>query len=212
MPALPINSIIQLTFEGVCQDSTILHIRNFVLQGGGVGDFSAQEYQEAFLDYTGPTGAGDLVTPYLGVLTSSYQLIRMRAQIVSSTRFSYSNFVFAMPPAGLRAASPQSLLQAGITVRSMLAGRKEVADYKIGPITAGDAVTGVLGADLKGKVQIYANTFGIDFNLTLPSPAVWRPCIWHSTEPSQPQFSEIISETVQNEVRGKTTRTLGRGI
>jgi hypothetical protein len=211
--SIPANAIMQLVLRGAANGSQILHIRNFQLVGGGLGTGNAQLYQEEFLNQVVTGGDNDLITPYLACLSSTYDLVEARAQIVTPERFAYSPRVFVGEQPGLRNPTPVDLLDGVITCLTTKAGRSQVANYKIGPIPSSDCTVGMIGDGLKAVLLTYSGTFLNTILTPGENSASWAPVIWHSRTPLPVVDADrIINTVVQETARGKTSRTLGRGI
>jgi hypothetical protein len=210
--ALPSNSIMQVSFRGEFALQRILHVRTLELASGALGEFTPQSYQEAFIEAIRDDGPKDWVTSYLACLTSGYTLNQIRCQIVYPIRYAYSFVDFAPGKPGTRGPTGQGLLAANIEGSTAFAGRKQVANYKIGPIAAGDCTNGEIGNDLKAALLTYSGKFTQSVALTTPDDSVWVNGIWHKKTPGPAvDFNTFIEASPYNTVRGKTTRTVRRG-
>lgn len=209
---IPENSIMQLSFRGEFALQRIIHVRTFQLGAGGTGTGLPQEFQTAFLG-TVLSGAGNtILEDYLGCLSSGYTLREVRAQIVWPTRYAYSYEVPAGPPVGLRGATGQALLDACLEGSTALAGRSEVACYKIGPIAAADSANGLIVNDLLALLSTYSDSFVGPLSVATPSPATWIPGIFHrKAVPPADEFTAFVQAEAYAETRAKTTRTVRRG-
>lgn len=209
---IPASSIMQLTFRGIAFGQRIIHTRTFHCIAGYESDGTAQDFQSDFLDATTGGGVFDLATKYRGALSSSYFLTEVRAQIIYPTRYSYTFIAPSPNPPGLLNPASAAVLSANCEALTALAGRKQVANYKIGPISGSDCVNGNTGPALATALSIYASTLNDQIGTLGDRPTLWDSVIFHRGKNGLPStYDKIVDGKAYPEVRAKTTRTLRRG-
>jgi hypothetical protein len=187
-------------------------VRTWRLVSGGTAAGNLNDYAQSFLGVITPAGSADKTTSYLACLSSSYTLTQVRTQIISPVRGAYAFVDLGTPAPGARGVAGSANSDGSIEASTALAGRSQVASYKIGPISTTDQTAGLISAGLSAALSNYAATFTQTINITVGNISGWFPCIYHrAPKAGMPVSDDIIEASNFTEVRVKNTRTLRRG-
>lgn len=213
--AVNAGDVYQTTILGECFNQFIRHVRTWYVDTLSAPIANDITFMDALLSDTQLGGVHDQLTKYLDCLSSSYTMIRYSSQKVSPSRWAARRVNVVAGGAGTRPATNTANLQAAITASGALASRKQIASYKIGPLSTSDTIAGEVGAAVKVKLRDYADLFTQSLPITVGGAvAILLPAIYHAgtRTPFVPGSADAISTTlVQYQTRVKSTRTLDRG-
>jgi len=170
-----------------------------------------QTVSEDLIDAMRAAGGSDILeTLYLACLPPQYTLLRWTAQKIAPVRYAYQ--YLTRDAAGTHASGTETANQAAvITLRTKLAGRKDISNKHIGPIP--QAATVQADGLIVAAYKTLLNNLGIAMVQQISTPGtdtVFLPCVRHNDPPNSLTvlFQAAVGETV-NVMR---RRTVGRGI
>lgn len=205
---LPVNAIIEATFQGRLFNQTILNIFHYrVALESTIVDPIAEvtDFLGSFND-PGPTGFRKL---FMDCMPNNYTLVAARAQAIRPIRYR----AVLNTPAGVvgeRDATETANLAAVLTSQSNRSGRREIGGKHFPTGSATDIDAGVLTNDLKAVLTIFRNKWLTQI-VTVGGGGVYQPVILHPGTVA-PQFSDITAVAIQDTVRVMRRRTVGLGI
>ena len=208
--AVAVNDIVLLSFRGTQAGQRIIftHTYRVVTAGDGAGSYPLD--MSEFI--VAVSAAGNLRQKYLACLTSAYTLNEIRAQVVAPTRRVFVSVAQIGQVGTYDGTGNVTNLSAAITLRTLLAGRKQTSTKKIGPIASDASSAGLLDALLRTpldalKTQMIADVVPSGFDV----PG-YRPVVYHRDGTTAPTRSDdIVTGVVQLQTRTMSRRTVGRG-
>lgn len=204
--ALPLGGVVELTLKGKLLDQAIMNVFHYQVDTVSTAPTVEDEMSDFILDVQsgGPT---TLLDTYLACMPSNYVLNEITAQAISPIR--YVRVTEVVNLVGLRTTASSSNVQAAVTFRTSLSGRKFVGK-KFLPLPASDIVNGMVGAVQKGLIQSFADRW-LQNVVPALSGGIYAPVIWHRNSPATPP-TRIRSGFPQDTQRVIRRRTVGLGI
>lgn len=143
------NDKVSIAYRGLCFGQRIILTHNYVV----LGDFpvvnSVAQDLQLILNGIAAGGVNDIETPYLACLPPQYTLSEVRAQRILPVRSAYVSNGFVGVVGTNAGAATVANDAACVTMRTALAGRKQVANQHIGPVPDNVSVAGLITAAYK---------------------------------------------------------------
>lgn len=206
MPGIATGNIISLKWSGICFNQLIQYGLTLVCDVAPTSPDVTTGLNNILSSF-GPGGANDQTTAYLALLPPQYTLTSLNAQVIYPTRSAYAS----LGGGGLVGTGPAATAandSAAFTLRTALAGRKQVSTKKIGPIGDGARAAG-------GYTILYAASLAAFAGFQLGEKTVaadggqYHQVIYHRTSPGQ--YDYIESFIVASTARVHRRRTVGIG-
>lgn len=206
--AIPINSIVELSFRGTLFNQTMLTVRHYQSSNNQSGVTVADDLN-AFLDAVDNGGPNDLVTPYLNCCGPEYVLDEIRAQVVKTLRSvprprtvgaagTFGSVITAQNVSGV------------ITLTTSKAGRSQIGRVHMPALP----IEAYSGGNITGPYSTLLNTLGGELLRTVTvalGGGAYIPVLYHRTLPI-PQAGDLIeTRTIQTTLRVMRRRTVGVG-
>lgn len=205
---MPIDNgaIVLVSFRGLCFGQRIILTHTLRKTSAPAGTKTVEQELESIIEDTKAGGNIALVPPYLACLPTTYSLTEIRAQVISPVRSAYlTNSELLV---GTH-ASPATVANdsAAITLRTALAGRREVSTKKIGPVPDAASAAGLLTTPYRGLLSQVA--LALKQTTVLPDGEAYSPVIWHRN--LVPSFSLVTNHVLGDQSRTQRRRTVGLG-
>lgn len=202
---LPVGSTVQVTYEYESFNQILQNTCHWVIQSAGTTADQALATQE-IADHFANAAVGGPLGKLLPLLPGTVQVQYVRAQIIAPSRYAY---YFASPfEVGMRGPAATGNLDAVITKRTDMAGRREVGNWFLPVGDPEDMLDGLLTPLFIGQIADKMSWLRTRQTMTV-SGAQLDPVIFHKATGTA---SDIRSLLVHPEVRVLTRRTVGRGI
>lgn len=204
--ALPLNTIIEATIEGLCLQSKILNVFHYVVTTSSTTPNLSDEMAH-FLDRWTATGVGSFRTDFLELMPDNYTWQYAHAQPVAPDR--YVKYRIAINANGIGDPTEVTNMNASLTLQTDFGGRKFVGGKRIMQNPA-NAVAGSWSPTTLTKLQTFCEDILAPVTAT-SGGGVYTPCLWHRNE--DPSTYNILRRGFpQTTARTMRRRTLGLGI
>lgn len=203
------NDVFMVTAFGSCFGQRIMLTHHYAATGVA-GAPTDSDALDALL--TRVSGGGDDLyeTLYRACLPPEYTLDFWQVQKITSVRTSYKKESRAV--VGTHANSTETAnQQAVMTFRTLLAGRSQVSNHKIGPLPQDVSVqdNGLVTAAYKAKLNALAAAM-LGTTIILAGSVTLKPCILHPAPVGS--YTLLAYYQVGDVVSVMRRRTVGRGI
>jgi len=205
-----VGDLFALNAIGTCFNQRIMLTLHYAVDVVGTSTVE-QTVSEDLIDAVRAAGGDDVLeTLYLACLPPQYGLLRWTAQKIAPVRYAYQ--YITRDVAGAHASGTDTANQAAvITLRTRLAGRKDISNKHIGPIPQAATVQedGLIVAAYKTLL----NNLGIAMVQTITTPGTatqFLPVVRHNTPPNS--FTVLFQTASSETVNTMRRRTVGRGI
>jgi len=208
--AIAVGDVLQANWVGSCFGQRIMMTHHYAVTTTDLGVPELDAQTALGIELTGG-GGGDLVeTVYRACLPPDYSLSYVGVQRVSGVRT--REVKVTRSQAGTNANTAyQANVHAGLTFTTNLAGRKQVATKKIGPIAQHISLydDGVITPTLSALLAALAAAMKTVASTVAPN-IDFTPVIYHRV--GTPNYDFITGSIIQDTIRVKTRRTVRVGI
>lgn len=201
------NDIVQVQFRGNCFGQQIILNHNYGILGNWPVLTSVAQDLQSIITAVAAGGVQNIEASYLACLPPQYSLTEIRAQRITPIRSAYQSIALA-GVIGTH-ASPATVANdaACITMRTVNAGRKQVANQHIGPVPDAVSAAGLL----VGAYVVILSALGTKLVSAFAPPgsgSVVVPVIVHRGGPGPDTITNFI---VGPQSRVQRRRTVGIG-
>jgi hypothetical protein len=162
-----------------------------------------------FLNRTAHGATNDLVSNYLGCISSDYTLDFTTAQYIAPTRFVRRTLAAGIAGA-LASPARTPNTAATLTKTTDKSGRRYRGSVHLPGVPDNRYANGVLDATMLGYLASLAATLISDVT-EATGTGVWAPCIWHRHKPVTTDHDAVAAIVAQTTVRVMRRRTVGVG-
>lgn len=205
--ALTANDICYFSIKGNCFGQRIMFTQWYQVTGTGNQSTTLQQDFAEWAQTIDNVAVNDLISRYLDLFGSSYEMNEMRFQRIKPVRSAYSSFLPTVTAGQFDGETGTAATSAGITFRTTLSGRDQVSTKKIGPLPEAASVSGLIEETYATKLGLFAGTLNSNIALTTASVEL-VPGIYH---PTPGTFNPFASFIVQDQSRTMARRVVGRG-
>lgn len=143
--------------------------------------------------------------PYMNCLSGDYSLLAVRAQVIKPVRLAYTEIPRVV--SGLGGVSNLSNVSGCLTLRTLNAGRNQVANKHIGPLPDAASLSGRLTVAFKADMDALGDALKATIQ-PVPGGATYAPIIYHRATDS---WDAIVAHVVGDSTRVQRRRTVGVG-
>lgn len=203
--ALPVNSIILISYRGTCMAQRILLTMPYKITQSESAQSDTADLA-LIADKFGDSVSGVVIAQYLACLPSNYSLNATRAQRIYTARSVY----LEVPSTASGTWDDVALtanLQHPVTMTTTTAGRNQIAVRKIGPAPTNAVASGAPTAAYVTALTALANAMTISQSIADPFIKL-EPVIYHK---SSGQSNEIFNYRIPDRTGTMRRRTLRVG-
>lgn len=208
---MPINwngfDKVMISWRGFCFGQRIILTHLYDLAEAVPVPSEYPQEMQTLITLVSPATADSIGQAYLACLPASYRLTEIRAQRIHQTRNAYVARAFNAPGTHNAAASVANDA-ACLTFRTLLAGRREVANKHIGPVPDAASASGLLTQAYKDLLEALGDAM-LQTLVVEDVGHTWVPCIYHRENPGA--LSEIEGFVIGDQSRVQRRRTVGLG-
>lgn len=205
---LAVNDIVQVSYRLTALAQKCLFFMNYkVISTDSTGTVLGD--QQAISNKFATTTTPNLLFYYLRCLSANVTILAVRAQSVRPVRFATSETLVGTNGTYGGANVSTCNLAAVISRASQFAGRSQISNSHVGPISEGAYTTGLITSAYKTLLSDLAAVMLADQFTTTPSIGL-RPVILHKLG-STPFSDPVVSYKIGDSVRVMRRRTLGVG-
>jgi len=203
--ALFLNDICLLTVKGRCYGQRIILTQPYRVSTVGAPGENANVqlgYLAAGWNSVDPTSP---FVHYMGCLSGDYQSLSIKTQVIHPVRLAYREDV--QVSLGMGGAGTVANDSAAVTLRTDLAGRKEIATKHVGPIPDDFSINGVLTEVAKTRLVAFGSA--IRQTITSATSVIkFTPIIFHRADKT---WTDITGYVIGEQGRVQRRRTVGLG-
>lgn len=200
-----VNTIFEVRFNWEHANQVLMNVTHWRVKVAGTGTETDATQQTAdwFAD---DVTAGHPAAKLLPLVPGTCTLETVHAQAIHPTRWGFRDSPVFMP--GTRGGSITPNVDAVVTKRCALSGRKYVGEFYVPGLDANDADLGTLTDEFITAVNVGMSWLATDQG-PMPDGMILEPIIFHRADGT---FDKVVDYTCQPTVRVMTRRTVGRGI
>lgn len=207
---LAVGDIVSMSFSGVCLGQRILLTHNLRVTTAASGSTTVQQDLTALAEYVDPAQPARIGEAYLACMPSNYTLSYVQTQALYPTRSAYWREVYGEVGTFDGPAATAPNLAGVITLGTALAGRRQIANKHVGPLSPDGYNAGLIGATQLAAFETFASY--LRAIIAIPTSCTYTPIVYHRTgDGPAAKFDNVTRSTIQNTVRVMRRRTVGLG-
>jgi len=208
MAAPAIGMITAVSFVGDCNGQRILNTIHYRMTSAW-SQATISAYYTAFFNQIKPTGAFDICSTFLDILSQDYTLADMRIQVVYPVRFRSALFHIGAVGTVNDSCSAQNVAMS-IEKFTELSGRSQVGRIHVGGLGSTAYNAGFVAGPTRIKGALWTDKLFLPVFEDL-GPGDNRPVLYHPKANANPKYNDIVGFNVKDTLRTQRTRTVGKG-
>lgn len=201
-----VGDIIECTFVGDAYGQTILNVLHFRVLTPATGTTTVQSDSQATAESIAITGANDIASLMLPLLSNSYTMESVRAQDVFPTR--YAPVLVDSIGTGSGGTGERTNDAGVISKQTRLSGRDQVGSIHLGPLATAGVDAGFMTPAWLGDAQTLADA--METVISPVSGLTLEPVLWHRTKTILENYSDRVTNCTPREsarvMRRRTVR------